>query len=497
MTRWRSLALGVVSAAIFACLAGYRLGAPGLYYDEVHQVPAAFAWLGAAPGHFCKGFVGGVPWLTMPYSGAVKSALFALFLHLSGAAFSVEAWRWFGIVLVLPGWIWCVAAVGRRWGLAAQLALAALLLTDSTVLLTTRHDWGPTALALSLRCAFVAVWVRADRLAAGSAFALGLIAGFAIFEKLSSIVLLAPLAIALIGVPRRQVGLAVIGLGLGALPLAIVNLSTWLAGQGLVSLAAMTDPRAGARWITVAQYLSLGQSQWVRHWVLDLPLHPAFVGGEIILMAATVVLGCMRRDSRRYMLAYAAIGAAILLLPRYTGAHHWIAGTPFQYVAIAILVARAEPARGPARALLALLLLLRLPLLAEDAAAIAANRTAPRFDPAPTRVARFLATRDDALVVTPTWGLANQIVAFAQGRRDAVYEPIYSDGEVDAFIAALASTDRSTLYVATTPSRGFVERTHRVLAAIADDSRWLEVPVDAEVEQTPLVRVRKLVRDHG
>jgi hypothetical protein len=157
VTRRRSPWIAVLSAAAFAGMAGYRLDAPGLYCDEAHQVPAVFAWLGEPPGNFCQAIVGGVPWLTMTYSGAIKSALFAAVLEVSGARFSVLLWRWFGIALVAAAWVWCCAVVGARWGPAAQVAFAALLLTDTTVLLTTRHDWGPTALALALRCAFLAL----------------------------------------------------------------------------------------------------------------------------------------------------------------------------------------------------------------------------------------------------------------------------------------------------------------------------------------------------
>src|SRR5205085_3618300 len=96
-------------------------------------------------------------------------------------------------------------------------------------------------------------------------------------------------------------------------------------------------------------------------------------------------------------------------------------------------------------------LVLRLPALVDTASAISANRTAPRFDPGETRVAELLAARSDALVVAATWGIANQIICFAQGRSGAVYEPIYEDDEVTAFEWTLAHTDRAVLYVVSVP----------------------------------------------
>jgi len=157
-----------------------------------------------------------------------------------------------------------------------------------------------------------------------------------------------------------------------------------------------------------------------------------------------------------------------------------------------------RPTRGNQRnwIQLLLLLLLRLPVVADTGRAIAAGRTAPRFDRVQTSVAAFLASRTDALVVASTWGIANQVVCFAQGRKDAVYEPIYADDEVDAFAQALAHTERSLLYLAEVPHEAhlFPTRSARVRAAIMSDSRWREVDAEAELRKSSLVRVRKFVR---
>lgn len=487
--------MAVLSAAAFAWLAARHLDAPGLYYDEAHQVPAVFAWLGGPPGHFCRVSLGGGPWLTMPYSGAIKSAAFALLLQVSGAEFSVGAWRAFGIALVVGGWIGCVAAVGVRWGAVAQAALAALLLTDVTVLLTTRHDWGPTALALLLRCAFLAVWVRADRVSGPAAFALGAITGVAIFEKLSSVVLLGPLAIALVGAPWRHVALAVLGLGCGALSLALVNAASWLAGDGLISLSAMVETRPRVSWPTfTGAVLSLGQGDGVRRWVLDLPVPRPFVWAELLLMAALLALAATDRRARRPLLAYGIAIAALLLLPRRTQEHHWIIGTPFQYVAIAIVVAHGGARRGPARLLLALLLLLRMPGVLATEAAIGAHRTSARFDPEYTRVARALAQHEEALLVAATWGIGNQIVA--HGGAPRLIEPIYNDRAVDAFAHTLAASDVPVVYLAVVPQVAhlFPARTARIVAMLEQDARWREVDPEPELRHGTTVRVRRFIR---
>jgi hypothetical protein len=493
-----ALLMAVASAALFACMAGTRLNAPGLYYDEVHQVPAVFAWLGRPQAHFALSTVGGRPWLTTPYGAAIKSALFAAFLRTTGSEFSVAAWRWFGIVMVVAGWLACAAAVGVRYGAAAELAFVVLLLTDTTVLLTTRHDWGPTALALALRCLLLAAaLLSSSGGSALAAFALGWLVGLSIFEKLSSVVLLGPLAIMLLGRPRRAVVAALAGLAIACLPLAIVNVATWSSPDGPISLARLHDEYAKSVAQFGRDFLALGQGDWVRRWVLDLPVGRPFIWGELFLMMVLVALAYAEPRARRLAASYLVIGATLFLLPRRTQAHHWIIGTPFQYAAIAVL-ATVEPGRlrSVARVCLLALLLLRLPGVVATSRAIAGDRTAERFDPALTRVPQSLAARSDAFVVASTWGIANQIVAFAQGRVSAVDEPIYEDAEVEAFERHLAATESSQLYLVELPRQAhlFPSRTTRITAAVERDSRWREVDAEPELRGPSPVRVRKFVR---
>ena len=496
MTFGRSLAIALLSAGIFALLAGFRIAQPGLYYDEAHQVPAALAWLGEESGSFCYAPIGGLPLLTTTYSGALKSVLFAGALHVTEATFNVALWRWFGIATVLVGWVWCCAAIGRRWGAIAELAFAALLLTDMTVLLTTRHDWGPTALALCLRFAFLAIWIHRDPISVRSTMALGILAGLAIYEKLSSAVLLAAVAFALPGLSRRHIRAALIGLGLGLMPLLVANAATGIRGEGLISLTGVTDALPETWWRFARDYLSLGAGDWTRRWVIDLPAERWSVLAEGFVLLTLVGLACVHAESRRFAATFLAIGIFLLLLPRRTQAHHWILGTPFQYLALAILASRPWTWQPAARVLLALLLCIRLPGIIETTSAIAAGRPAPRFDPATTRVAERLAAETDALIVAATWGVGTQIRSFAYGRAVTIHEPIYADAALEAFNRALASSPRRTLFVVEFPGEAdlFAARTQRIRDAIAADNRWQSAPVPSELQIAPAVRVDKFTR---
>ena len=92
-----ALAIGVLAACAFARLATINLSAQGVYYDEIHQAPAAFACLGKKAPFFAMSFVHRIPLMTMTYSGAIKPILYGLYLRFTGASFSVESWRWLGI----------------------------------------------------------------------------------------------------------------------------------------------------------------------------------------------------------------------------------------------------------------------------------------------------------------------------------------------------------------------------------------------------------------
>ena len=182
-----SLLAGLLFAAAFLALSSPHLEEQGLYYDELHQAPAAFNYLG---GDFA-GFnynVRGVPILNMTYSGAIKSNVYGLYLKVV-PTFTVRSWRLLGLLFVAAGLVAFFLIAGPSLPPAARILFGLLLVTDTTVVLTVRHDWGPVALALALRLLLLALCVST---LTGRALALkcslaGCVAGIALFEKLSSV----------------------------------------------------------------------------------------------------------------------------------------------------------------------------------------------------------------------------------------------------------------------------------------------------------------------
>lgn len=432
----RAVAVAAGSAFVFAALASLRIEAQGLYYDESFQVPAVFAWMGRPPGGFCRAILGDLPLLNMSYVGALKSALYAGYLSVTDRAFTVANWRGFAVATVTLPLFAFLAVLGARRGPRTAFVFAALWMTDMTVLLTTRHDWGPTALSMALRLSFLAAWLYDERLSARRALLMGLFVGLAVYDKVSSVVLLAPLALALFGAGRREWAAAACGLALGTAPLALANAVEWTRSGELISLAdaSKKDPRdpLGHFW----GFVTVGSGSEVRRWILDLPTPPMRVRAEGVLVIGVSLALLLRRGApgpaRRLIAAYALVAVALFALPRRSEAHHWILGTPFHYAAIALAVSDTSPARRTrlaAAAAVFAMLLVRWPTVAETVGGLAGGQAGRRFHPALTEVAKRAVSASNVMVVAATWGIGNQVQALAQGRPNAVWEPFKRDEE--------------------------------------------------------------------
>ena len=79
---------------------------------------------------------------------------------ITGNEFSVLSWRLVGILSVSAG-IWVAGRTfSKLYGTISAMLFLLLIVTDSTILMTSRHDWGPTAFALALRLILISVWIQ-------------------------------------------------------------------------------------------------------------------------------------------------------------------------------------------------------------------------------------------------------------------------------------------------------------------------------------------------
>jgi hypothetical protein len=523
--------VALLLASTFVATSSIRLEAQGLYYDEVHQAPAAFAWLGRDPRVFSVLKVNGIPLLNLGYSGAIKSTLFGWWLRLSGKPFGAVAWRMFGVLLGGVGLLLLTGSGGRRLPIGPFILLGVLVLGDVSLLVMCRHDWGPVALAFALRALLVAFWIGAETAPEerpGLSFGMGAVVGLAIFEKLSSVVLLVPLAL-FVATSRRLrarggVLATMAGLGTGLLPLAAVNLLSRSRGLGWISLGDLQQRTRSLDSLLamLKEYAEMGSGLDAISYVMDVSTPATMVRwNAVALCAALAIILFYGARSRSILGRMAAVSAlswlgiclALWLLPRGTSSHHWIIGTPFQYVALALAAATwgpwvpAPPGGGEQRGMSPVLrpvlacsvgIVLVTGLLGTQRFTQAAWRgdASRTFSPELNTLGRFAARQGpDTVFVAADWGMALPIYCLANGRAGSVEEPFWSYRGPETLERLLAAPHlRSLFVVGPIPPTGVApDATRRIFEDAARLEGWREVPVEGDLGSLRVIRVRRFV----
>jgi len=203
------LTLALVAALLFAGLCGVRLTTQGITAEEVLEIAAAFVYTGS-PLDFGQGSyfaVHGIPVLVDSYIGAIKPALYGLYMVCSGNGFSILSMRLLGISLACVGFfVFCFVAV-RRMSPLWLVIFTALFLTDVSLLILVRYDRASSAIGLLFRLLFLATWVVGEWSGAPrprNSFFLAFWAGVALFQKLINFTLVFPLLLTLCLNPARR-----------------------------------------------------------------------------------------------------------------------------------------------------------------------------------------------------------------------------------------------------------------------------------------------------
>jgi hypothetical protein len=508
MTRSKAVVAGVLIAIAFCTTTILHLDAQGAYYDELHQAPAAFHYVGKHPVLFTRMFFGR-PTFNMTYSGAIKSTIYGLFLRYVHPHFTVYSWRLFGILFVAAGLACFYSIAGPSLATATVACFAALLLTDITLIILTRHDWAPVALALALRLVFLGVWlsIELQRDAVYKYAIAGLLVGVAVFEKLSSVVLLVPLLILLLRSRwRRSAWIAAIaGLLLGLMPLLRANTHTYRTTGAFISLSDTVQrdhPIQIDEVLSYAyQYLSLGAGELARNNLMDEPTKPFFVIAEValtiilLLIVGAAMLQLPKDRSMRIAgvmaATYLLISVAVFLLPHPTYFHHWIIGTPFQYCAFALAlpvlntmsrqrIPHAATYRFVFALSLVVLVAVRVPNVALMERSLVSGKASPGFSPAFNRLVEVAsAKKESSFFIAADWGTANQIYCGSDGSDDIVGEPLGNADPVQAALDMAARTKKPVLYVVRSGlPQPATETSAAIVAAIRNSSDWVEVPIE-------------------
>lgn len=512
----------------FFVLCSNRIEEQGLYYDELHQAPAAFMLIGKEPYIFAPVSWQNIPLLTMPYGGAIKSVIYGVWMKWTGSPFTIRSWRSMGILLVILGLVLFYG--GARHGLtsAGLLLFSFLFLTDITILMTSRHDWGPTALSMGLRLAWLGVWIKmesASSIRPADAFFFGLLPAVSLYEKLSNVVLIAPLAlvICLTGNEyyRRFKFTILSGLLVGLIPLLWVN----VVAPGISFEVALDSGRSSDYMHIFAQapnflmeMIKLGAGDQVRSFILDYGV-PAWIQlAEATFMATFLVAAVIisvfhwRKTLGARLILLSASSyflAAILtwMLPKETWINHWIIATPFQYLALGLLpsVVRSLSAsmhpRGWTYSLLPIaamvflsFLLSRTVNLWDTQVALGNGLASGSWDPSYSRIARFAANHsEDGNFVLADWGFATAIFALSHGSLPLA-EPFWDYRKPQDLLPALSRNPGKPVYVL---SRRFEKpvnpaATEKIIRDVKQMASGRDMPIEDEIAALRSVQVLKL-----
>jgi hypothetical protein len=442
-------------AMVFIFLCSTAIEGQGIYYDEVHQAPSSFLLLGKKVDIMNNGAVRGFPVLNMQYSGAIKSNLFGVWMRATGRPFSIVSWRLFGILLVAGGLFLFLILSHRALTMAGAAFFSFFLLTDVTVLLTSRHDWGPTALAMNLRLVWLGIWLRDENDARDSSirpFLLGFLPALLVFEKLNNVVLLGPLAWFFLLTGRRSPRrVALIGAGFlaGLVPLAVTNLLfdgvSLKAYRWGASIPTGDEVSFKGMFKFLVNYLVLGDGRKAKSFILGVSdkhwwsLELGFVTFSLFVVA-WVALRYWRTDRRARLcgvslLSYLSVAVLIYWsLPMdKVKIIHTIVGTPFQYLAISLAVPilfrdffgvqeKIAPTFSDKLSVIILAFVLSgfVALRVFQVAAVERNLerrvSSVDWDPSFTKVALFVVGHyEEGSFVSGDWGFATQIFVLSNG----------------------------------------------------------------------------------
>jgi hypothetical protein len=178
--------------------------------------------------------------------------------------------------------------------------------------------------------------------------------------------------------------------------------------------------------------------------------------------------------------------------------HHWIVGTPFQYIAFGLTA--SDPASRESRRLftfgLLLLLLFRVPGLVAMESAVREGRFGPEWHPDLTKVGTWASEKgDDTVFVVADWGIGTQIACFSSGRHKPT-ELFWDYHRREQFSEAISSSKTRVYYLLALrePSPVNPEATRRLTDDAPTMDGWQEQQVDPEAGALTTLIIRRFVR---
>ncbi len=454
----------LAAAALFLSLAARHIESPGVYYDEAWQAPCAiFLMKDQVNSNYAEAWgvtIAGrrLPVMNGEYTGAVKSYIMALGFYLFGVKVSVMRLTMAFVALI--GILYAAYFAREAFGSLGAICGVWLMATDPTIIMCSRNDWGPIAVAFALRASslyYLARWWKSGGRRRYLIIACALL-GLGIFDKTSFLWFVLALVTAGAGVwltsrSRPRVGLADVGLALASgfvtsAPLWVYNLRyDWITFRmvklpnqhvTLRSLLDLVPERTG-----VLKAMFAGRA--LGGWMFGQETPASFGISETILapltLIAAAVLLIAAAAQRRWKLIGLPLLMAIMILeiystPRQVWVHHWISVYPFPHLMIGAMCAvfwGAVKSYRVARLAAVALAVVMVPALGRNLAVMASYHHLMRerggslsWSQVAPELADVVKTRyADRTIQVMDWGAGNQLVLFSEGRL-RVREPVWS-----------------------------------------------------------------------
>jgi dolichyl-phosphate-mannose-protein mannosyltransferase len=346
--RWEMLALPSL-LFIYLALATYKIHLPGLYYDEM-------LFVGPATGQRPYLKICGLPLLTFPYIGALKSWLYTPIFKLFGvSAVSIRL----PAILISCGTLTFGYLLLRRiltplWAVAFTLACA----VHPGFVLLTRVDLGPIALMLFFKalCLYLLIrWLETSRFFSWSLAGLIAACTLGFFDKFNFIWFVVALVVSTVAVYGREIFQK-----MRTVPLRrLVPLAVALVALGLVVLwivfPLLQKPNIGAFSDRVSQIWRLYESATTGGataylWFKSPPVVPSWPEWAVLSIAVIFLLSSfiafgLRADANKHadrwrlrfclwcLIMFGITFIEMVLTPQAGGPHHVIMLFPFDVLA--------------------------------------------------------------------------------------------------------------------------------------------------------------------
>jgi hypothetical protein len=521
---------------VFILLCLPALGLLGGYYDELHQAVPSFTYLGQKPGLFAALTYHDYPLLNQSYSGAIKTAIWGLWMKSTSLPFDLGTWRLLGIVVVTGALVFFLRGLVNAFGSQCGFIFALLFITDAAILIEVRYDWGPVAFALAIRLILLRILFSiglAPHRMRPLFFVYGFLLAISVFEKLSNVVSVIPFFILLTAVAPtkhrlRAIFVFSLGFGFGLIPLGVVNALSFSRSETFISLKS-TQTNTVVKSLPeyahlVRNIITLGSGASPRKQVLgtDAGSHPS---AELLLMSALLVLIVLapkrfnppdRSSSLAFLphiflLSYIASVLGLLLLPQETKNIHWIICSPLHYVAIALCAERFFSSGSVASAslpwirrvcgtLLLLLLSFRVTGLIDLEGRFVRGEHHGRWTPDLNEIAVFArAQPPTTLFLSLDWGAGAALACAVQGDMRFGVTPHMTMPREEDFRRLLSARLHVTdIYVVDTRVPLFADSSERKRRwsslKEALDNQWVETPLSEMLSRLEGLEIMHLQR---